>query len=184
MPFPGYYDPTATQVAADNIAYAGLSSKLWRDVPQSVMANNPGDGYFHLQRFSNWVNLTTETSNSEATMSYLTGGQCIKAVVNYPGAEGPTLEVDSEDTDNQGVESLQFNGQVVTPKAGYDIIFEARVAIDTDGTPQGLVVHDATLGISPIGHLIASGNVTGHIPIMKIWCFPEYLPAFQVCGHE
>ena len=130
MPFPGYYDPTATQVAADDIAYAGLSSKLWRDVPQSVLANNPGDGLFELWRPTKWAPLTSDTAaNDQATLNILTGGQAVVPAANWTGAIGPVLDVDSEGTDNQGVEALQFTNMMVTATPGWDIIFEARVQL-------------------------------------------------------
>jgi len=174
MPFPGYYDPTATQVTADRIAHQGLSSRLWRNVNQMSIMGNPGEGYFHLQRFGNWLDITTETTTAEATMGYLTGGQAVRATANYLGAEGPTLAVDSEGTDNQGVESLQFNGQLVTPKDGYDIIFEARVAVSTTtnapSTIVGMVARADAAVLAINGGAIAADDWIGFTTAESLSC--------------
>ena len=175
MPFPGYHDTTAQNVSDDNIAYAGLSSKLWRDVDPNLIQANPGYGYFHMERFDSWVDLTTETSNEKATMNYLTGGQAVRPQANYAGAIGPTLAIDSEGTDNQGIESLQFLGQTVQPTAGWDILFETRVAIeDVANAPSlfmGLAAIDAALLEDSSGQQVSADDYIAFQNDEALTCF-------------
>jgi len=152
MPFPGYYDPTATQVAADRIAHAGLSSRLWRDFPEGAMANNPGHGFYHLENFSEWENLTTTGITAKATFTESTAGQVLNAF-GVAGATGPVLALDSEAGGADQGGNLQFLPIGLVPTAGHDIFFEARIAI-TDAATMPFIY----AGLASVNTAIIDGD--------------------------
>ena len=130
MPFPGYYDPTATRVAAGNKGHEGLSSALWRDVNESAVANNPGNGYAKLFSGADlgiFTTLSSTTTNEWVNNTEVNNGT-VTVINGVTGATGPVLELDTASvTDLDGV-NVQFLRMGVTPEDGYDIYFEARVA--------------------------------------------------------
>ena len=156
MPLPGYYDPTATQVAASKRPYGGLSSKLWRDVPETVVANNPDDNYarmFSGADLADFIALTASGTNDYVTCTEVNNGTTgLKNAI--AGATGPVLEMDTASTTDLDGHQIQFNKMGVTPTDGWDIYFEARIAqTDIGGTTvsssaelfAGLASSDATI---------------------------------------
>ena len=156
MPFPGYYDPTATQVAASKRPYGGLSSKLWRDVPETVVANNPDGNYarmFSGADLADFIALTASGTNDYVTCTEVNNGTTgLKNAI--AGATGPVLEMDTASTTDLDGHQIQFLKMGVTPTDGWDIYFEARIAqTDIGGTTvsssaelfAGLASSDATI---------------------------------------
>jgi len=156
MTFLPGYDPSAAKATGGRTVTRGLSPKLWRNVRPELA---PLGGNF--QMFSdwyNWVNITpttaasttADTTNNQCTFTNNTDndGQLIKAS-SIAGAPGDILALDSEGgADEEGCQA-QFQKQGLTPRDGYDIYFEARVALSDIATAPdtfvGLASSDTTV---------------------------------------
>ena len=152
MPFPGYIDTSAKNVADSKRPFGGLSSALWKHVNESAIANNPGNNYarmFSGADLADWIDLTTTANNDYAIGTEATTGATV--ITNgVAGATGPVLAIDSEaGGDGQGME-IQFSKMGVTPTDGWSIYFEARIALSdiSSGVPDsfaGLASIDTTV---------------------------------------
>jgi len=152
MTFLPGYDPSATKVAASESGSEGLSPNVWKSVRPDILAGNP-DGYFRLQRWDDWLTIDDDpVANDFCTGTRATAGQALINAANLTGATGTVLQVDpASSTDTQGI-TLQFHNIQLTPKDGFDIVFEARFCVTDAATmPElyaGLCDTSATATIS------------------------------------
>lgn len=114
---PEFVSGSARLSAATLAKRQGLNAAVWKTFNFTQAQEDPGYGYFNLNRWQAGIGMATTTQATTGTAT----------IIAPPDGFGALLELDSaSNTTGQGI-NVQFKNELVNPVAGMEIMFDTMV---------------------------------------------------------
>jgi hypothetical protein len=116
---PEFVSGSAILTAAQRAKRQGLTAEIWKGLNFNQAQQDPGYGYFNLNKWQAGIGAATATQATAGTAALIAG----------PDGFGALLECDSNsNTVGQGI-NVQFKNELVNPVAGMEVSFEAMCRV-------------------------------------------------------